>query len=327
MRLPEFTYFEPRSVAEALTLLSNHKDAVVKAGGTDLIPRLKRKLAEPKFLINLKGLSDLDFIRGNDQGDLHIGALTPLRNIESSPLLRAQFGALADAVAKIASIEIRNIATLGGNLCLDTRCQFYNQSPLFRKGTEPCIKAGGSKCHISRKGNRCHGLFCADAVPLLIAADANLRIISDSGERRISVQDFYTGDGKAPFALLRNQIVAEIQIPEPVREARAVYLKYRFREGVDFPVVGLAVSRLSGRGQDESGGMRIVVGGATSRPFRCLKAEAALGTGKIDDEVLEKAGETAAEEMQITSHSGCSVSYRRTLVKQLMIRGIQMVLG
>ena len=326
MRLPRFNYLEPESVAEALTLLANHQDAVIKAGGTDLIPRLKRRLVEPKSLINLSGLSDLDFIRKNTRGGLHIGALTPLQKIESSPLVQERFGALANAVAKIASIEVRNVGTLGGNICLDTRCEFYNQSPLFRSGADPCIKAGGSKCYVSRKGNRCHGLFCADAVPLLMVSEAKLKIISASDERRIPIQDFYTGDGKVPFSLLRNQIVAEIEIPEAVREARAAYLKFRFREGMDFPVVGVAVSRPNGQDEDEPRGIRIGVGGATSRPFRCLKAEAILKTEKIDSKVLEKAGDTAVEEMQMTSHSGCPVSYRRTLVKQLMIRGVQMVL-
>lgn len=154
-----------------------------------------------------------------------------------------------------------------------------------------------------------------------------MKIISSIGERLISIEDFYTGDGKAPFALLRNELVAEIQIPKIVEEARAAYLKYRFREAVDFPVAGVAVLGTNGRRENQSGEIRIVVGGVTSRPARCFKAEAILGTGKIDTAVLEKAGEAAAEEMRVVSSSGCSISHRKTIVKQLMIRGVQKVLG
>jgi 4-hydroxybenzoyl-CoA reductase subunit beta len=327
MRLPRFTYLQPKSLAEALTFLSNHEDALVKAGGADLIPRLKWKLATPKALINLNGLSDLNFIRRNNRGDLHIGALTPLRDIESSPVVRQHFAALVDAVTHIASIEIRNIGTLGGNICLDTRCQFYNQPPLFRAAMDSCFKTGGSKCYISRKENRCHALFCADTVPLLIGVHAELKIISPNGERLIGIQGFYTGNGKSPFALLRNELVAEIRIPELAQEARAVYLKYRLREAVDFPIAGIAVLGSKKRRQGQSREMRIVVGGATSRPSRCFKAEAVLGTDRMSGKVLEEAGETAAEEIQIVSRSGCSLAHRRTIVKQLLIRGVQMVLG
>lgn len=327
MRLPRFTYIQPKSLAEALTFLSNHEDALVKAGGTDLIPRLKLKLARPKSLINLSGLSDLNFIRRNNRGDLHIGALTPLRDIESSPVVRQHFAALVDAVAHIASIEIRNIGTLGGNICLDTRCQFYNQSPLFRATMDPCFKTGGSKCYVSRKENRCHALFCADTVPLLIGARAELKIISSNGERLIGIHDFYTGNGKSPFALLRNELVAEIQIPKLPAKTRAVYLKYRFREAVDFPVVGMAILRINERRKDQLRGMRIVVAGTNSKPSRCFEAEKILRTEKIDGTALKNAGEAAAEEVQIVSSSGCSVVHRSTIVKQLMSHGVNMVLG
>ena len=209
---------------------------------------------------------------------------------------------------------------------MDTRCQFYNQSSLFRKAAESCFKTGGSKCYVSKEGNKCHALFCADTVPLLIAAGVTLKIISSNGERSILIQDFYTGDGKAPFALMKNELVAGIQIPKVVEEARAVYLKYRFREAVDFPVVGLAVLEINGKVKDEPGEIRIVVGGATSRPSRCFKAEAMLRTGKIDTLLLQEAAETAAEEIRVVSSSGCSVSHRRTIVKQLVIRGVQKVL-
>ncbi len=137
MRLPGFNYFEPKSLSETLTLLSNHPDGVVKAGGTDLLPRLKWRLLEPTCLINLKGLSDLDFIRRDNQGNLSIGAITPPSKIETSPVVRKYFGALAETLSHIGSPEIRHMGTLGGNACLDTRCQYYNQSPLFRKGAAP----------------------------------------------------------------------------------------------------------------------------------------------------------------------------------------------
>jgi len=320
MRLPRFTYFEPRSLEEALALLSSQEDFVVKAGGTDLIPRLKWKLAKPEAVINIKGLSDLNFIREGDDGGLHIGALTPLREIEISSIVKAHFGALTDAVAQIASMEIRNIGTLGGNI-------FYNQSPLFRKATDPCLKAGGSKCYIAGKGNQCYGLFCADTVPLLMAADAKLRIVSSNNDRLIDIQDFYTGDGKSPFTLKKDELLTEIHIPRDAKKASAVYLKYRFREAMDFPIAGIAVLGGNGKKNRKPGQIRIVVGGTTSRPSRCFKAESILATGEIDDKALQKACKTAADETKIVSSSGCSVSHKKTIVEELVIRGVRKVLS
>ena len=326
MRLPRFDYFEPKSLSETLTLLSTHADGVVKAGGTDLLPRLKWKLVEPTCLINLKGLSDLDFIRRDNQGNLSIGAVTPLSKIETSPLVRRYFGALAEALSHIGSPEIRHMGTLGGNACLDTRCQYYNQSPLFRKGAEPCLKVGGAICYVSRKGNQCHALFCADTVPLLIASDAKLIIASSRGERSVSLQDFYTGNGKTPFHLSQNELVVEVQIPKRVEGTRAFYLKFRFRDAIDFPLVGVALSGV--KGQDNGfKEIRVVAGGATPAPVRCLKAEEILRNEKITDPVLEEAGELAAKEVPIVSSSLCPASYRKTLVRQLVIRGGRMFSG
>jgi CO/xanthine dehydrogenase FAD-binding subunit len=154
-----------------------------------------------------------------------------------------------------------------------------------------------------------------------------LKVVSSSGEDIIPLQDFYTGEGKSPRALSADQIVAEIQVPEVVQEARAAYLKFRFREGIDFPVVGVAVLAIKGGSQGTSRGVRIVVSGATSGPFRCVKAERILENGKIESTSLEEAGETAAGEIPIVSSSGCSVSYRRTLVKELVNRGAKRVLS
>ena len=326
MRLPSFFYLEPNSLPEALTLLSGHEKVVVKAGGTDLLPRMKSKLLHPQSLINLKQLKDLDFIRLDHEGNLMIGALTPLSKIESSPVIRGHFEPLAGAVAQIGSPELRNMGTLGGNVCLETRCQFYNQSPLFRKGAEPCLKTGGSMCYISKKGNQCHALFCADTAPLLIASGAKLRVVSSGGERLISLEDFYTGDGKNPFKLLQNELVVEVQIPKRVEGTRAFYLKFRFRDAIDFPLVGVAVFGVKG---EEIGfkEIRVVAGGATSAPVRCLKAEEILRNEKIADHVLEKAGEVAAKEIQIVSSIICPASFRKTLVKQLVTRGGRMFSG
>jgi 4-hydroxybenzoyl-CoA reductase subunit beta len=327
MRLPKFSYLEPASLEEALTLLSEHPQTVKKAGGTDLLPRLKWRLIKPKYLMNLRVLPDLDFIRINDEGDLSIGALTPLHKIECSPIVRQHFPALAEGISQIASVEIRTIGTLGGNICLDTRCHFYNQSPLFRKGTPPCFKTGGSVCYVSRKGGRCHALFCADTVPLLVATGARLGILSSNGHKWVGIGEFYTGDGQSPFALSGDQVVAEVRIPKGVRERHGTYLKYRFRGGMDFPVVGAAVFGIHGKRNDPSKETRIVVGGATSGPVRLTEAEAVLKKGEVTNRILEKAGQAAAKEISIVSTSGCSVSYRKTLVKQLVIRALQKVLG
>ena len=326
MRLPRFSYFEPKSLSEASTLLSNHDDAVLKAGGTDLLPRLKLKLVGPRCVINLRSLRELDYVRRDDQGNLSIGAVTPLSKIETSPLIREHFGALADAVAQIGSREIRNMGTLGGNACLDTRCQYYNQSPLFRKGAEPCLKIGGTRCYISKRENQCHALFCADTVPLLIASQAKLTIVSPGRERSVSLQDFYTGNGKDPFNLSRNELVLEVKIPPQVKEGRSFYLKYRFRDAIDFPVVSIAVWGVN-RGNSGLEEVRIVAGGVASRPVRCSGAEEVLRQAERSDELSERAGELAVSETRIVSGSFCSVSHKKIIVKELVARAVRLLLS
>jgi 4-hydroxybenzoyl-CoA reductase subunit beta len=326
VRLPRFEYVEPKTLPEALAFLSNHEDSLLKAGGTDLLPRLKLKLFTPKHVINLKGLSVLNFIRRDDQGNLLIGALTPLSNIETSSLVREHFGALADAVARIGSREIRNMGTLGGNLCLDTRCQYYNQSPLFRKGAEPCIKVGGTRCFISQRGNQCHALFCADTVPLLMASDASLTIVSPKGERSLPLEDFYTGNGKVPFILSQDEIVAEVKLPQQIEGVRVFYLKHRFRDAIDFPVAGIAVRAVQ-KGNSKFEDIRIVAGGVTSRPVRCLGAEEELRQGERSSEFPERAGELAAREVPIVSGSFCSIPQRRIIVKELVAQAVRLLLN
>jgi carbon-monoxide dehydrogenase medium subunit len=161
---------------------------------------------------------------------------------------------------------------------------------------------------------------------LLIASDAKLIIASSRGERSVSLQDFYTGNGKTPFHLSQNELVVEVQIPKRVEGTRAFYLKHRFRDAVDFPIVGVALSGVRGQeiGFKE---IKVVAGGATPAPIRCLKAEEIIRNEKITDPVLEEAGEVAAKEVPIVSSSLCPASYRKTLVRQLVIRGARMFSG
>ena len=214
MELPEFELIQPHSLQEACSILGEHdRKAVLLAGGTALMVALRYRLSKPAVVIGLKGLTALDYVSRNGSGGLAIGSMVTLETLEKSPLVLNEYAPLAQAVQLVAIPSIRDKATIGGNLCLDTRCIYYNQSEFWRSGQKACFKLGGDICHAVEKGRRCQAVYQGDLGPVLIALGAEVKIASAKGEKTIPLAEFFTGRGEKPNVLKPDEILVEVRIP------------------------------------------------------------------------------------------------------------------
>lgn len=322
MRLPHFEYLVPKSLAEATSLLSKHKgEARLLAGGTDLMVRMKHRVATPQYLIDLKDIPKMDYIR-NRKG-LKIGALTPLHMIETSPQVKEKFPALALAASKVASPQIRNRGTLGGNICLDTRCWYFNQSQFWRSSHAPCFKTGGKQCHVVKGGKRCYALFMADTAPVLIALGAEVTIADAKGEKVIPLEKLYTGVGDKSTVLKPGEMVTEVAVPPPASATGTFFRKLTLREAVDFAIVSVAASVTLRPRSKTCVDSKIVLGAISSGPIRAVKAEAELQGKELTRELMDKAGEIALKEAGPVVYIGYPVDYKRKMVKVLVRQALE----
>ncbi len=262
----EFSYHRPAALAEVWPLLEGAKGSVsLLAGGTDLVPALKRDLTAPAALVDLKRLPELEGITATLEGGLRVGAATTLHVLARSSQVAGRYPALAQAADTVASYQIRNRGTLGGNLCLDTRCTYFNQSPFWRAEYPDCRKTGGRSCYVVPKGDCCHALSSSDLAPLLVALGAEVEVASAAGARRQPVEDLFADDGLRATTLGPGELVTAVVLPRAAG-LRAVYRRYATRETVDFPMLSLAAAA-------GDGWVRLVVGHVASRPLRAPRAE------------------------------------------------------
>ena len=303
------SFIAARNVAEAGRLLKEHPQSVLMAGGTDLLVLKNLKLIAPGKIIFLKSIPGLGAIRMTKDGRAALGALVTLDEVARHPALRERFPMLSRAAAAVASPQIRNKATLGGNICLNSRCCFYNRSPFWRAEYPECRKAsGGKKCYVlprSRKG--CFALQSGDTGGPLVALGAKLRLISAGGERVADVEDFYLGDGIRYLDLKAGEILTEILLPPPT--GAAAFVKFRPQDNLDFATFTLAVIPPAG-----GTGARIVVGCAASRPLRARAAEKMLEAGAPAEEVARK----TAEEVNLVSFVRGSADFKRQVIAAKM---------
>ena len=326
MRLPKFEILEPGTVQEACSILKEHGDgAMALAGGTDVLIALKYRRKAPRFLVNLQAIPGLDYISYSQDG-LRLGPLVRLRDIYKSPIVQQHYPILAQAASQAGSPPHQTMGTLGGNLCLDTRCMYYNQTAFWRSGIETCLKDGGEVCHVVKKSDKCWATYCADLAPSFIALGARAKLAGPQGKRAIPLEDLYTGDGLRPNILEAGQLLAEVLVPPPGPRSGGAYLKLRRRGAIDFPLLGVAVAlRLGGKDgviEDARVAMTAV------DPSPVVVAEAAGLKGKALTEealapVLEAAYKRARPQNDMV---GPSPHYRKTMVRVLVRRGIQAAL-
>jgi 4-hydroxybenzoyl-CoA reductase subunit beta len=321
LSLPEFHLLRPRSIDQAMPLLASHHGNIrVLAGGTDLIPSMRQKLFEPEYVLDLRGIRELCGIRPQADGTVEIGALTTLRAIERSTYLRQHFPVLTEAASTVASPVLRNMGTLGGNICLDTRCLWYNQSLAWRKGCGFCIKKDGDLCHVAPGGKKCWAAFSGDTPPALLCLNAQIEIVDAKGSRRVPLHDFYTGDGVTYRKLLPTELVTRVFLPAESADCHGIYRKLRVRGSIDYPLAGVAV--LLKRSNGHVADARIGLTAVNPAPV-LVKGITELLRGKIVDEALaEAAGDIAARTAKPLTTSALTPEYRREMIRVFTKRAV-----
>lgn len=318
--LPAFQLHTPRSVTEALELLARYgADAALLAGGTDLLPNMKRALRAPAHLVSLREVRRLDAARfGEDE--IELGAMLSLDALAGDATVRAEAQALAEAAESVGGPQHRRMGTLGGNLCLDTRCRYFNQSHFWRSALGFCLKKDGAACHVVPGGRRCVAAACNDTAAAAIALDATLELVSASGARSVRARDFYTANGAANTVIAPGELLVSARVPR--RPGRAsVYEKLRRRGAIDFPLLSVAAS--VERRDGVVTGFELVVSALAARPRRVLSAmERVLGRRSEEfpcDEVAALAGRECAPLPNIDG----DVAWRREMVPVLVRRALQ----
>jgi len=310
MHNPRFDYYSPSTLEDACSKLAELQGrAVVLAGGTDLIPRMKHRLVEPEVLIDLQQLSELNYIEKKPEF-LEIGALTSLRDVERSPVVKSLLPALSKAARSIAGPVHRSMGTIGGNICLENRCPYYNQSSGWRKSVEPCFKTGGNLCHVAKASKRCHAVYSADLAPVLLLAGASFVVTDGQVEKVIPSSQFFVDDGLKANVLEREQLLIKIRIPMPDNKTAFAYIKERPRESVDFPVVGTAVRV---KDNEESISIKLAFTGVASYPFETPATDFKKPLDK--KQVLEQVGRLAYDSVKPVSKAGGSAIYKKELAK------------
>ena len=333
MSLPRFEYIAPKTIDEAVSVLSENKgDAKVIAGGTDILVNMKNRILTPKYLVDIKEIKGLDHIK-NGKEDLRIGALTTLNSIEESDVIKDKFPVLAKAAGDVGAILHRYSGTIGGNICLDTRCNFYNQSRLWRRGRPVCYKLGGEEdncllfASAKGKANKCYSVYSGDTAPTLMALGANVKVVGPGGERVIPLGDVFTGDGKRPISLDPAEILTEIIVPAPAPHSCAVYLKLRWREALDFPLVGVAANICLDSKDGACKTASVVIGAIASKPLEVTEANDILSGKKITEALIEEVSQAAFNGAKPLPNIGsCSREYRKEMAGILTKRAISSAL-
>src|SRR4051812_15352674 len=309
MRLPHFSYHAPGTVQEAADLLATAGTgaAMLIAGGTDLLPNMKRRQQVPTTLIGLRRVAEL---RGISNGDgLHLGAGTTLTELLRSDIVRTQYPGLWQAAAEVATTHLRNMGTLGGNICLDTRCNYYDQNYEWRKAINFCMKKDGDICWVAPSSTKCLAVSSTDTAPMLLALDAEATLVNANGTRRARLADLYQNDGISYLLKRPDEIVTAIHVPR-LEGWRSVYWKLRRRGAFDFPVLSVPAAVQPARPAIATAA-RIVLGAVASRPVEASAAAAFLVGQRLTDDVIQHAADLAAGPARPMDNTDFSLVWRK----------------
>jgi 4-hydroxybenzoyl-CoA reductase subunit beta len=312
--LAEFRLAQPSTVKDAVAACSKHPGSRFVAGGTDLLVNMRRGISTPDLLVDLSGIDELNEIKTDERG-LTIGAGVTIAALARDAAIASQYRALAQAAAAIAGPGHRVMATVGGNLCLDTRCIYYNQSEWWRSANAFCLKNRGDVCHVAPQGQRCHAAFSGDLAPALLIYGAEIDIAGPQGQRRIPLSELYVEDGKAHLALAAGELIVAVHLaaaPPP-----SAYEKVRVRGAIDFPLAGAAVALAVSGGK--VGSLRIALTGTNSRPFLLAGTEAFAGR-PVDDKLLQEIDRLVQKQVQPMRTTLASANYRRVAAAALARR-------
>jgi 4-hydroxybenzoyl-CoA reductase subunit beta len=321
MSLPRFKLVRPRTIREATAHLSAHgAETRILAGGTDLIPSMKQKLFTPACVMDIRGIEEMRGIRVIPGTGVEIGALTPLSVIEDSGFIRRDYRVLHEAVTTVASPILRNMGTLGGNICLDTRCVWYNQSLQWRRSCGFCIKKDGDLCHVAPGGPRCWAAFSGDTPPALLCLGAELEIVGPKGARRMALKDLYSGVGDAHLKMDPDEMLTRILLPQASAGWKGSYMKLRIRGSIDYPLAGVAVALKKNGGPVEAA--RVAITAVNPAPMLVAAAEHALVGKQINEHTATVVGELAAKTAKPLTTSALTPEYRREIVRVFAKRAV-----
>ena len=325
MRLSPFTYLAPRTVAEAAEMLAQHgPSAMLLAGGTDLFPNMKRRQQEPRVVIGLRGIPDLRDLTQGEDGWWSVGAATTLARAAAHPVLREQYPALATAAYSVSTPHLRLMGTIGGNVCLDTRCNYYDQSYHWRKSVDFCMKKDGNICWVAPAGPRCWAVSSSDTSPVAVALGARFRLVSTAGERVVEAEQFFRDDGIAYMARRPDEILTDIQLP-PVDGRANTYWKLRRRGSFDFPILGVAVAL---RREDEVvRDVRIVLGAVGSSPVMAAEAASRLEGQPPSPDLIEEVAGLAWKGARPLDNTDLNYAWRKRMARVYVRRALREAVG
>src|SRR5579863_3552733 len=325
LRLPPFRYKAPRSIDEAAHLLSQEgEQAMLVAGGTDLFPNMKRRQFTPPVLIGLRNIASLKTIVGSPEQGFRIGAGVTLTKLSEHPALLQHYPALTTAAGSVSTPQLRNAGTIGGNLLLDTRCNYYNQTEFWRQSIGYCMKKDGDICLVAPSSPRCWAISSADSSPVLVSLNASVRLVGAQGERVIPVRELFRDDGMRPYTIGPDELLTEIILP-PATGWRSVYLKLRRRGSFDFPILGVAVA-LHMDDDGNVGDARITLGAVASHPVEATDAASQLIGQPLTPEKIASVATIAAKRARPLDNADLTMNYRKQVTTTYVRRALEQFL-
>ncbi len=321
MRLPKFKYIEPLSVQEASAVLADEPSAKVLAGGTDLLVNMKHWVEAPSTIVNIKKIPGLNRIDLNN-GDLRIGALTPLKKIANSPAVREMAPALAQAASSVGSYHHQIMGTIGGNICQQNRCKYFNQSKWWRSSRELCFKAGGRVCYVMNKEEICYSAYCGDTAPTLLVLQARGVLMDASGARQVSLKEIFSRNGKAPLDFKPGEILTGIIIPREALGQYSRYYKFSNRQSIDFPIVGMALWA-----SKEKRDYKVSFTAVDRSPVTAEASESFLQGRELSPKTISQAAELASKAAQPVKSSVYSPAFKRNLMGLMLEKAMNEFTG
>ncbi|HXX77864.1 MAG TPA: xanthine dehydrogenase family protein subunit M [Ktedonobacteraceae bacterium] len=321
LRLPPFRYLAPSTIEQATNMLAvEGEQAMLVAGGTDLYPNMKRRQFTPPVLIGLRGIAELKHINGSPEQGMRVGAGVTLTTLANHPVLIEHYAALATASGSVSTPQLRNMGTIGGNVLLDTRCNYYNQTEFWRNSIDYCMKKDGEVCLVAPGSPRCWAISSADTVPVLVSLDAHVRLVSVRGERVMPVRELFRDDGMHPYTRANDEILCEIILP-PAGGWRSVYIKLRRRGSFDFPILGVAAAlRFAADGTVAD--VRLTLGAVASHPVEVTDAVKLLAGQRLNSELISEVATLASKRSKPLDNADLTINYRKQVTPVYIRRAL-----
>ena len=313
MHLPPFKYAAPKTLTKAVSAQTTSGKFL--AGGTDLLVTLKEKVLAADTLVDLNGIVRLKGVKRDQKTkEIRVGALATLNRLKENPLIQEHFPIISQSASLVSTFQLRNMGTLGGNLCLDTRCTYYNQPSFLKVRWAPCLKIGGKVCHVVKGKKICHAVYSGDMASLLIALDAKARVTGPKGMREINLKRFFSGSGIKPNILKYNEILTEICLPPLPEYSGVSYRKLRLRDTMDFPLLGVAIFIQMDGKNGRCRNVRLVLGAVGPAPVVVEAAPAIMRGQQITSKLIEEVSRAARKMAHPVDNTASSPRYRRQMI-------------